>query len=145
MTLLIILLAGMLLAALSLLAIPLLVSRFALHNWPPLLFLLIFSLSLYYFFGNFRALHNWLTTGRQHYALQQQVEQLGGINGMITQIQQKLILDPTNAEGWFILGKLYLATQHYQKAKTAFTKAHALRPNDQQIQRYYEATQHYSK
>ncbi len=94
----------------------------------PALFIILFSLSLYLTSNNSHALKQWLTEGEKHYRLQQEVNALGGIEGMIARIKHKLAENPRDAEGWFILGKLYFADQRYDAAKEAFGKAHELRP-----------------
>lgn len=101
-------------------------------------FLIVFSLGLYQFSGNQTALKQWLSAGEKHYQLEQEVDQLGGLTGMIARIKNKLATNPNDTEGWFILGKLYLANQNYHEAKEAFTKASALQPNDREIKRFYE-------
>jgi cytochrome c-type biogenesis protein CcmH/NrfG len=118
----------MLLTALALLIIPcfiyknqnrLLASTFA------VLFSL-FSILLYLFSSHPVALKYWLTEGKEHYELIQTFERLGGVEGAITRIHQKLMENPENREGWIILGKLYLANQDESSAEFAFSRARAL-------------------
>jgi cytochrome c-type biogenesis protein CcmH/NrfG len=99
---------------------------------------ILLALSLYYFSSNFRVLQFWITQGQSHYQLLEKLDQLGGVEGVITRITEKLKIHPDDAQGWFILGKLYLSKQDKTAAKAAFAKAHALRPNDPEIDRYYQ-------
>ncbi len=86
-------------------------------------FIIIFSFSVYSVLGSQHDLKIWLEKGRTHYALLEQVNQLGGIEGMIARIEAKLKENPDDAEGWFILGKLYLAKNEREKADIAFKNA----------------------
>lgn len=101
------------------------------------LFVIVFSLGLYQFSNDHAPLKQWLTQGEKHYQLQEEVIELGGFSGMITLLKKKLAANPEDAKGWFILGKLYFADQDYLEAKEALGKASSLRPNDQEIKRFY--------
>lgn len=90
------------------------------------LFFSLFSLTLYFQTSHPFELKQWLTQGKQHYELQQTVEQLGGIKGMIQRIEQKLVANPNDAEGWSILAKLYFADGQFIAAKKAQEKAEIL-------------------
>ncbi|MEO8402750.1 MAG: hypothetical protein ABI597_13345 [Gammaproteobacteria bacterium] len=130
----------MLLAALSLLALPFIAIK-QLFSWRFLftgLFTILFSLSLYHFSGNHAALTEWILQGKKHYQLQTEVKQLGGIDGIIAHIKQKLQSHPDDAQGWFILGKLYFAQGDYNAAKAALYKAHLLLPQNHEIKSFYE-------
>jgi len=102
------------------------------------LFIILFSMGLYQFSSDHTALKQWLTHGKKHYQLQQEVNQLGGIGGIIQRIKKKLAANPEDVAGWFILGKLYLANQDYDEAKKSLDKAYKLRPHDPQIKHFYE-------
>ncbi|MDR3478285.1 MAG: hypothetical protein P4M14_09675 [Gammaproteobacteria bacterium] len=99
-----------------------------------------FAMGLYRLSGDKQALNQWLIKGKAHYQLQETVNQLGGIKGMISHVKRKLQADPLDAQGWFILGKLYLSEQEVQAAQAAFRKAHELRPQDEKINYYYQTT-----
>lgn len=76
------------------------------------------------------ALAHWLYSGKEHYMLLLQFQQLGGLQGMITRIQQKLSQNPHDATGWTILGKLYLANHQTDLAEQAFRQAQLNRENN---------------
>jgi cytochrome c-type biogenesis protein CcmH/NrfG len=97
---------------------------------------LFFILTLYIFHSENTALRAWVNGGKEHYDLLLKFKEAGGIDGMIIRIKQKLAESPTDAEGWFILGKLYLSKEDYKAAKFALNRAHELKPNDQQINFY---------
>jgi len=133
-------LALLLFCGIGLLTIPFIQTSSALGKsfFAFLIFFILFSLTLYLTTNHQPALKQWLTQGKQHYQLQEQVERLGGFAGMIRRIKQKLAANPNDAEGWFILGKLYLADGEYNLAEEALKKAKILRPYDLLIERYYE-------
>jgi len=130
----------MLVSALSLLAVPFIANKSLLSRGFIIIAILttLFSLTVYRIFGNHQALEEWFSAGEQHYQLLVTLDQLGGVNGVITRIKKKLENNPDDAEGWFILGKLYLANQNYTEAKAALSKAHALQPQNEQINHFYE-------
>ncbi len=47
-------------------------------------------------------------------------EMPGSIEEMVTRLEQKLEQDPENPEGWYMLGRSYMATEQYPKAAQAF-------------------------
>lgn len=130
----------MLMGSVFLLALPFIATRSVLSNYFLLsaLFVILFSLSFYFMNDDQAAIKQWLVRGEKHYRLQQEVDRLGGFAGIVNQIKKKLAVNPDDADGWFILGKLYLANQDYLEAKEALGKAHKLRPDDLQIKHFYD-------
>jgi cytochrome c-type biogenesis protein CcmH/NrfG len=53
-------------------------------------------------------------------------QELGGFDGTIARIKEKLKQNPNDARGWQILGKLYLAKGDTRAANKALTKARQL-------------------
>lgn len=94
------------------------------------------SVGIYQLLGDKPALNQWITNGKDHYRLLETVNQLGGIDGLIARVKQKLQADPLNAQGWFILGKLYLSKEDNKAAYAAFSKAHELQPKNDEIAYY---------
>lgn len=90
-------------------------------------FMVIFSLTLYFSLGSSGHLKTWLVKGRKHYELLAQMNHLGGIDGMIIRIHKKLAENPDDAQGWFILGRLYLAKNDQENAEKAFNKVKELK------------------
>jgi len=109
----------MLLIAISMIAY----IRFSILN---IVTITVFSFGIYHFTANTSAISEWLLHGKKHYELQLQVNRLGGIEGIIQRVKQKLEKDPTDAQGWLILGKMYLMQGDEKKAKFAFDKAKEL-------------------
>ena len=100
---------------------------------------------LYAYSGNKSALVFWFNQGKEHYQLQEKFDALGGVDGIITKIEAKLENNPRDAQGWFILGKLYFAKHEYKTALTALTNAHELEPQDKEISMYYDRVVEKSK
>jgi tetratricopeptide (TPR) repeat protein len=95
-------------------------------------FFTVASLTLTVAFGLFHISNNtaglrlWLTEGRAHYDLLVAFQELGGFDGTIARIKEKLKQNPNDARGWQILGKLYLAKGDTHAANMALTKARQL-------------------
>lgn len=87
------------------------------------IFMIVFSVVLYGMIGDSKGLQQWLMTGRNHYELLTQVERLGGIDGLITRLENKLAENPEDSKGWNILAKLYLAKGDQENAERALMKA----------------------
>lgn len=100
--------------------------------------LIIVAVSLYSFTGDKVALSKWFSNGQPHYQLLKQFDQLGGVDGAILRIKNKLAQHPDDAKGWLILCKLYLSKEDKKAARDAIEKAYKLQPHDAEIKRYYE-------
>jgi cytochrome c-type biogenesis protein CcmH len=122
----------MLLIAIALLAIALRTSpHFSYGRFFALAFFIaLTSLGLYSISGNKYDLDAWLTQGKNHYALMQQMQDLGGIDGMIAKVKDRLAENPDDAQGWMILGKLYQVKQDTTQANIAFSKAKMLQQSN---------------
>lgn len=96
-------------------------------NW---LFLLLpfvtGTLFLYALFGHERAWHQWQQQGRAHYELMNQVQQLGGLPGLIQGVKARLAQNPDDITGWQLLAKLYTANHQPQQAKEALLQVERL-------------------
>ncbi|MBI5784353.1 MAG: hypothetical protein HZA64_02755 [Rhodocyclales bacterium] len=57
---------------------------------------------------------------------QQQANAGGDLNTMAIRLAEKLAKNPTNGEGWALLGQTYLELRQYKEADQAFAKADAL-------------------
>lgn len=117
----------MLIAAILLLSAPFLKNHSYLGLLGTLSFLIIASIGLYSFFGSTKNTILWETQGKTHYQLLMQFNQLGGIDGIIDKIKNRLAQNPNDPEGWRILGKMYLFKKETQKANEAFKKADSLK------------------
>lgn len=131
----------MLLCALALLAVPFVANKSFISRSFLIITLLTIAFSglLYRTTFNPEALNQWFTTGAKHYQLAEKLDQLGGIDGVIVRIKKKLEDNPEDATGWIILGKLYLAQHNYNDAKIALQKARELHPQNDEINKLYNA------
>lgn len=59
-------------------------------------------------------------------AQQQSSEKLPSVEEMMTALVERLKENPEDAEGWYLLGRTYMAVQDYQKAVFAFDKLNQL-------------------
>lgn len=84
------------------------------------------TLFLYALFGHERAWHNWQQQGRAHYELMNQVQQLGGLPGLIQGVKARLAQNPNDITGWQLLAKLYEANHQPQQAKEALMQVERL-------------------
>lgn len=84
------------------------------------------TLFLYSLFGHERAWHQWQQQGRAHYELMNQVQQLGGLPGLIQGMKARLAQNPDDIRGWQLLAKLYEANHQPQQAKEALLQVERL-------------------
>jgi cytochrome c-type biogenesis protein CcmH/NrfG len=113
------------------------VSAFVKHKKKHLkkIFVTLFLMFSFIFFifsstGGTHQLYGWVNGGKQHYALLKQMQNLGGLDGMIAKLTKQIDADPQNAQAWMILGKLYLFKNDKTLALNAFKKAQELAPNN---------------
>jgi cytochrome c-type biogenesis protein CcmH len=59
--------------------------------------------------------------------------QMRQVEQMLPKLERHLAEQPTDATGWKMLGKAYMALEHYPDAVRAFDKAAALTPDDAQL------------
>ena len=62
-----------------------------------------------------------------------QGEMPGSIEEMIAGLAQKLEQDPENPEGWYMLGRSYMATEQYDQAARAFERVNQLVADQPQV------------
>lgn len=131
----------LLLSAFILIAVPFIKTESSILSLPffsILFFMTIFSLGTYLSLGQTNELRHWFSYGKNHYQLAIEVDRLGGLDGLIAQLEQKLRLHPDEAKGWFILGKLYFSKQDSISGSLAIEKAHDLQPENDEITAYYD-------
>ena len=59
------------------------------------------------------------------------------VDGMVKALEDKLKASPDDAEGWYALGRAYIAFERYGDAETALDKAAAKAPKDARILAQY--------
>ncbi|MCX7117092.1 MAG: hypothetical protein NTW94_04150 [Legionellales bacterium] len=94
--------------------------------------MLCFAVSLYWKWG---ALPQWT----KHLSQQQKQAQVQALlktaqpKDLIEKIKARLLHQPDSAQGWFLLGRLYVSQSQWQKAREAYAKAHFLKPDSPKI------------
>lgn len=63
-------------------------------------------------------------------------EQAAGLEDSIDQLRARLDANPSDFEGWVLLGRSYMVTQQPQRAIEAYRRAVALRPSDASVQSF---------
>ncbi|MBS0351949.1 MAG: tetratricopeptide repeat protein, partial [Proteobacteria bacterium] len=100
-------------------------------DWKLKIVLVIFPLLpilLYCWLGDSCQLNQYWAWQRQENVVQQQMAQIKNPQQLIERLQNHLQADPNSAEGWYLLGKLYLDQNQYSNAESALKKASELSP-----------------
>ena len=92
----------------------------------------LLALLLFQFSINTTDLHLWLSEGQQRFQLLSKFNALGGVDGAIQRINEKLTRDPSDIAGWLILNKLYESKGDNTNAANALNKAHQLQSDNAQ-------------
>jgi cytochrome c-type biogenesis protein CcmH/NrfG len=105
------------------------------HAWKMGTFILIsfplFIAGCYYLWGaSPDNLKNWLHQGQEQLVLRQQLQSIGGKEGMIQRLNVALQKEPNQPQGWYLLGKLYYANGEYAKAIESFAQANHFQANN---------------
>jgi cytochrome c-type biogenesis protein CcmH len=79
--------------------------------------------SLYAFLGNYKAIS---PTPEMLGTIDPAIPDQAAINKMVNGLAEKMKNDPSNAEGWLMLGKSYKYLQQYAKAADAYAQAYLL-------------------
>ena len=98
-----------------------------------LLILPIVAVCLYLHWGSSRSLALAMVEKKQAAQVKQVVQQLGSAENVINALKAKLQQNPDSAQGWYLLGKLYLSQQQFSNAVAAFAKANSLQANNPDI------------
>lgn len=101
-----------------------------------LFFILATALS-YHFFGDFSGFRDNAESVYRRETIQAQLRQAGTPAELIAKLEQQLAKDPSHAQGWYLLGKLYYSFEQYDKAVWALQKANELQPDDLKIMLIY--------
>lgn len=120
--------ALMTLAAMVFIAIPLGLNKKLWVNVLLLSFALL-AIGCYWFFGNSQKLQQFWSWQKHESEVQQKVAQVKDPQILIDQLQDHLQQQPQSAEGWFLLGKLYISTQRYEQAEQSLRRAYQLSPD----------------
>lgn len=86
-----------------------------------ILFCLLMSLLIYFYVGSYQEVI-------ENAKLQRQVKEIKADPTKLTSLISALEKKEKDAQGWYLLAKLYLSQQQYQLAADGFARAYALAP-----------------
>jgi cytochrome c-type biogenesis protein CcmH len=89
----------------------------------------VFALTYYLKFGASQPMAEKMLAEQRASQIQSEITRLGSKENIIIALQQRLQENPESAQGWYLLGRMYLMNQNYQSAMNAFDKANSLEPN----------------
>lgn len=92
------------------------------------------SLAFYWQQGSASLLLKHYQTVTTNQQAQQFLKKIGGVPQLKTALQQRLQQNPTDAHGWYLLGRLYLHDNQEHEAIDAFTRANRLQANNPDIE-----------
>ncbi len=84
----------------------------------------------YTIWGHGEQLNRWQGAIKKQQSLTAEFRKLGTPDEITTKLKEQLQNQPSDSQGWFLLGKLYYTGQHYAEARDALEKAYALNPNN---------------
>ncbi len=102
-----------------------------------LVFVPVFSLGLYFYWGNSQQLAYWLAFKKNKSTLEKEIAKYKDPQHLIAKMKTILAEHPNSAKGWFLLGRLYMSTGQIKGAEQVFAKANQLKPNDSGIMLQY--------
>ncbi len=127
----------MLVIALACLSAPLINAR----NYKTLLLIAILlpclSIGFYWRWGGAREWVAYEHAQQQDIRARKQLARFGTSTEVIAKLREHLRKDPGSAQGWYLLGRLYMSDQRYRQASATFKMADKLRPNDPRILAQY--------
>ena len=91
----------------------------------------------YWQWGGWTEWTAYLEQQANHQRLEAMLHTVGGPEELIARLKQQVLLQPKRAEGWYLLGRLYLSQQQWDESTNAFYKAHLLKPKDDKITMNY--------
>ena len=91
------------------------------------------SLFLYQQLGASRALAQQLKAKQQQTTMDVEIQALGGNEGVIQKLKTHLAQSPQDAQGWYLLGRIYFSQNHFHHSAIAFEKAVKLAPSRTEI------------
>lgn len=128
--------AGMSLLALSFVLLPLMktgrqpISRWKMVGW--IVFFPAVAFMMYLALGNPLAWQSRMPADHPDAGMDIDLNQLAG------KLASRLQSQPDDVDGWALLGRTYIELKRYREAASAFEKAAALAPADNQLKAEYE-------
>lgn len=122
--------------ALLLLALPMLF--FPLRQLKHWLFLFIASTTLavhlaYQHWGGWETWQKIVQNHQSQKHIQHLLKSSAGAEKVINNLKERLDDNPNDAQGWYLLGRLYASQEHWVLAEKAYKEAYQLKPEDETI------------
>jgi tetratricopeptide (TPR) repeat protein len=92
------------------------------------LFVFVFSLSMYMVFGAYPKWSTYLDQKKQTAQVQKEIQSLGSLENIIQKMEER-VHQNQDARGWFLLGRLYMRVGRFQDAVEALDQANQRAPN----------------
>lgn len=93
--------------------------------------------AIYFWRGNWQQIRAYNQAKQQTAQMQALLAEIKTPQDLIKKLKDSVIAHPNNGQGWFLLGRLYVASQQYSNAVAAFAKAYHLRPKDASVLAQY--------
>lgn len=87
----------------------------------------------YYHWGAYEAWQNFSETAANQALVKQLMKSPKGPERLIQKLKEQIAKDPSQAKGWYLLGRLYASKRDWKAAEQAFARARALEPEDEAI------------
>lgn len=91
----------------------------------------IIALLVYSRAGDYKGLKQYWQLKEESFQVKSALSHIKSPQQLIDQLKDHLQKNPTSAQGWFLLGKLYLDTSQFIQAKEALNRARQLSPNNE--------------
>jgi len=93
--------------------------------------LMIFAGLGYHQWGSWPVWQHYVAEQRMQQEIKRVLAQIKSPDELIERLKSRLDETPASARGWYLLGRLYISQNAWQKAKDAFAKACQLNPADE--------------
>lgn len=97
----------------------------------------IFAFLLYLHWGSSEKLKEYWVIQDRAEQVKQELAKYKNPQQVINRLKAHLNQFPNSAKGWYLLGRIYLTTQHYHQSVKALAKANRLDPNNIKIATVY--------
>lgn len=95
------------------------------------LVVIFFCMGGYIYFGDYLGWQNEVRTVKNREMAKALLESEGGEDKIITALKKQLELHPSEAKGWYLLGRIYATKANWSLSFNAFEKACALEPDNE--------------
>ena len=93
----------------------------------------MFATVFYHFWGQNKQLASWYNHDQKETLIANELKTLGSRKAIIAKFKNILTHNKNDAQGWYLLGRVYASDGQYQAAAKSFANANALKPEDEKI------------